>query len=49
MKNIMLALRQVAEENQDVELVYPVHLSPVVQEAVNTYLRGCLLYTSRCV
>lgn len=40
MKNIMLALRQVAEENQDVELVYPVHLSPVVQEAVNTYLRG---------
>lgn len=40
MKNIMLALRQVAEENQDVELVYPVHLSPVVQEAVNTYLAG---------
>ena len=29
MKNIMLALRQVAEENPDVELVYPVHLSPV--------------------
>lgn len=40
MKNIMLALRQIAEENSDVELVYPVHLSPVVREAVDTYLRG---------
>ena len=40
MKQIMLALRQVAEENPDVELVYPVHLSPVVREAVDTYLRG---------
>ena len=40
MKNIMLALRQIAEENPEVELVYPVHLSPVVREAVDTYLRG---------
>ena len=40
MKNIMLALRQIAEENRDVELVYPVHLSPEVGEAVDTYLRG---------
>ena len=40
MKNIMLALRQIAEERQDVELVYPVHLSPVVREAVDTHLRG---------
>lgn len=40
MKNIMLALRQIAEENKDVELVYPVHLSPVVREAVDKYLRG---------
>ena len=39
-KNIMLALRQIAEENLDVELVYPVHLSPVVREAVDKYLRG---------
>ena len=38
--NIMLALRQIAEENPDVELVYPVHLSPVVREAVDKYLRG---------
>ncbi len=40
MKNIMLALRQIAQENEDVELVYPVHLSPVVREAVDQYLRG---------
>lgn len=40
MKNIMLALRQIAEQNEDVELVYPVHLSPVVREAVDSYLRG---------
>lgn len=40
MKNIMLALRQIAEQNEEVELVYPVHLSPVVREAVDQYLRG---------
>ena len=40
MKNIMLALRQLAEEHTDIELVYPVHLSPVVREAVDRYLRG---------
>jgi len=40
MRHIMLALRQIAEENRDVELVYPVHLSPVVREAVDKYLRG---------
>lgn len=38
MKNIMLALRQIAETYEDVELVYPVHLSPVVREAVQEYL-----------
>ena len=40
MKNIMLALKQIALDNEDVELVYPVHLSPVVREAVDKYLRG---------
>ena len=40
MKHIMLALRQIAEENPDVELVYPVHLSPVVRQAAQTYLAG---------
>ncbi len=40
MKNIMLALREIAETYEDVELVYPVHLSPVVREAVAAYLEG---------
>jgi len=40
MKNIMLALRDIALQNEDVELVYPVHLSPVVREAVQEYLAG---------
>ena len=40
MTNIMTALRRVADAHKDVELVYPVHLSPVVREAVDTYLRG---------
>ncbi len=40
MKNIMLALKTIAEQNEDAELVYPVHLSPVVREAVDKYLRG---------
>ena len=40
MKQIMLALRDIAERNEDTELVYPVHLSPVVREAVDRYLRG---------
>ena len=40
MKNIMLALRELALENEDCELVYPVHLSPVVREAAGQYLAG---------
>ena len=38
MTNIMTALRRVADAFPDVELVYPVHLSPVVQEAAHKYL-----------
>ena len=40
MRNIFQALRQIAETRTDVELVYPVHLSPVVREAADQYLRG---------
>jgi len=40
MRNIFLALRQIAETHRDVELVYPVHMSPVVREAADEYLRG---------
>ncbi len=38
MTNIMTALRRVADAFPEAELVYPVHLSPVVQEAAHKYL-----------
>ncbi len=38
MTNIMTALRRVADTVPEVELVYPVHLSPVVQEVARQYL-----------
>ncbi len=38
MAQIMTALRQVADAFKEVELVYPVHLSPVVREAAQKYL-----------
>ena len=40
MTKIMTALRRVAEAFPEVELVYPVHLSPVVREAADKYLSG---------
>ena len=40
MAGIMTALRRVADAFPEVELVYPVHLSPVVQEAAHKYLDG---------
>ena len=40
MTNIMTALRRIADAFPEVELIYPVHLSPVVQEAAHKYLDG---------
>lgn len=40
MTNIMKALRRVAEDFPETELVYPVHLSPVVRKAAGEYLSG---------
>ena len=41
MEDIMSALRQIAETHaEEVELVYPVHLSPVVQEVAHRHLDG---------
>lgn len=40
MSNIMKALRRLAETYPEVELVYPVHLSPVVREAAQRHLGG---------
>ena len=40
MEHIFTALRDLALQNEDAELVYPVHLSPVVREAVGKHLAG---------
>ncbi|MEG0092446.1 MAG: UDP-N-acetylglucosamine 2-epimerase, partial [Oscillospiraceae bacterium] len=40
MVQIMSALRRLAETFTDVELVYPVHLSPIVQQAAHSGLDG---------
>ena len=40
MAQIMTALRRVADEFPEAELVYPVHLSPVVRQAAGEYLSG---------
>ena len=40
MAGIMTALRRAADAFPDTELVYPVHLSPVVQEAAHKNLDG---------
>lgn len=38
MEQIMTALRRLVEDFPEIHLVYPVHLSPVVQEASRTFL-----------
>lgn len=38
MKRVFKVMRQVVESHQDVEIIYPVHLNPVVQEAAQSIL-----------
>ena len=40
MEDIMQAIAEVVRLHEDVEVVYPVHLSPVVRECAKTYLSG---------
>jgi UDP-N-acetylglucosamine 2-epimerase len=40
MENIFAAIRDIAEEFPDVEVIYPVHLNPRVREAADQILRG---------
>lgn len=39
-KNICMALKEIAEKRNDVEIVYPVHLNPNVQQPVKSLLSG---------
>lgn len=40
MENIFSAVRLIAENHKDVEIVYPVHLSPYIRETANKFLSG---------
>lgn len=40
MENIFLAVREIIESREDTELVYPVHLSPTVQDTAKKFLSG---------
>lgn len=40
MKNIFSAVRELALEHPEIEIVYPVHLSPVVRNTANEHLAG---------
>ncbi len=40
MENIMRAIRTIAETHPETQVVYPVHLSPVVRECAAKYLSG---------
>ncbi len=40
LENICYALKRIAEINQDVQIIYPVHLNPNVQKPVKEILKG---------
>ena len=40
-EEICFAIKEIAEKNKDLEIVYPVHLNPNVQEPVNRILGAC--------
>ena len=40
MRNVFAALREMVDLHQEIEVVYPVHLSPAVQEAAQDILAG---------
>ena len=41
MQNIFEAIREIAEEFDDVEVVYPVHMNPKVRETASSVFGGC--------
>ncbi len=40
MENIFSALKDIAEENKDVEIIYPMHLNPKVREIADKIFKG---------
>lgn len=39
--NMFRAIRRVVEEHQDVKVIYPIHMNPVVRQAAEEELGGC--------
>ena len=48
MRAVFGALREMVDPQPDIEVVYPVHLSPAVQEAVRTILGESRPNSSHC-
>lgn len=40
MNQVFQAVRRIVEENKDIEVIYPVHLNPIVQKSAQHYLSG---------
>ena len=38
LKNICMAMKEIIDDFDDVNIVYPVHLNPIVRETVNSIL-----------
>ena len=41
MKKIFRAIRQIVEDFDDVKVVYPIHLNPIIREIADVELNGC--------
>ena len=41
MRRIFRAIRRIVEDNEDVKVVYPIHLNPKVREVANEVFSGC--------
>src|SRR5699024_337716 len=40
LKNIFTAIKRIVEENEDVKVIYPIHMNPLVREAADEVLKN---------
>ena len=41
LRNIFKAIRRIVEEYEDIKVIYPIHMNPLVRETANDILGGC--------
>nr|WP_269147159.1 UDP-N-acetylglucosamine 2-epimerase (non-hydrolyzing) [Oceanobacillus picturae] len=41
MRNMFRAIKRIVEEQQDIKVIYPIHMNPVVREAANEVFGNC--------